>query len=175
MKTLADFTGLYQVSKTLRFELIPVGETLRHIEEKGIIEADTKLAESYQLMKETIDDFHKDFIDRALTGVKLHGLAEYYALYTAAGEERQGKKYTDRIEKAKETLRKEIVKSFKANDMFKKLDKKELIQDELQKWIDTAHPVISPSHSLPKASPFLAFCAADRTASSERKLPGGAF
>lgn len=140
MKTLADFTGLYQVSKTLRFELIPVGETLRHIEEKGIIEADTKLAESYQLMKGTIDEFHKDFIDSALTGVKLHGLAEYYALYTATGEEKQDKKYTDRIEKAKETLRKEIVKSFKANDLFKKLDKKELIQDELQKWIDTAHP-----------------------------------
>ena len=140
MNTLADFTGLYQVSKTLRFELIPVGATLQHIEKKSIIDADTRLAESYKLMKKTIDEFHKDFIDRALMGAELTGLADYYSLYTASSEEKKDKKYADRVKKAKDALRKEIVKRFKANELFKKLGPKELIQDELQKWIDTSHP-----------------------------------
>lgn len=32
-----DFTKKYQLSKTLRFELIPIGETENHIKEKGLI------------------------------------------------------------------------------------------------------------------------------------------
>lgn len=34
MKKLSDLTGLYSLSKTLRFELIPIGKTLENIEKK---------------------------------------------------------------------------------------------------------------------------------------------
>ena len=33
-----DFTNLYPVSKTLRFELIPEGETLHYLEKNGVLE-----------------------------------------------------------------------------------------------------------------------------------------
>ena len=32
-----DFTNLYPVSKTLRFELIPEGETLHYLEKNGVL------------------------------------------------------------------------------------------------------------------------------------------
>ncbi len=66
MKDLTQFTNLYSVSKTLRFELKPVGATLGNIQKNGIIEKDTALAASYKKMKNTIDEFHKDFIERTL-------------------------------------------------------------------------------------------------------------
>ncbi len=37
MKTLNDFTNLYQLSKTLRFELKPVGNTKENIEAKVLL------------------------------------------------------------------------------------------------------------------------------------------
>ena len=37
-----DFTNLYPVSKTLRFELIPEGETLYYLEKNGVLENDEK-------------------------------------------------------------------------------------------------------------------------------------
>ena len=37
MNNMGNFTNQYQVSKTLRFELIPQGKTLEHIQKTGII------------------------------------------------------------------------------------------------------------------------------------------
>lgn len=43
---IADcFTGLYPVSKTLRFELRPVGKTQKYIEKHGILDDDFQRAE----------------------------------------------------------------------------------------------------------------------------------
>lgn len=33
----SQFTGLYELSKTLRFELKPIGETLNSLEKDGVI------------------------------------------------------------------------------------------------------------------------------------------
>ncbi len=141
MKDLSRFTSLYPVSKTLRFELIPVGDTLKHIEEKGIIDADIRLAESYKKMKKTIDEFHKDFINSSLRKVRMEDLLEdYYALYTAAPDIRSGSDYKKNYDEVRSKLRKTIAKAFRENDLFKVLDKKELIQQELWKWIDNNDP-----------------------------------
>lgn len=37
MNTYEEFTGSYSLTKTINFALNPIGETLRHIEEKGFI------------------------------------------------------------------------------------------------------------------------------------------
>jgi CRISPR-associated protein Cpf1 len=71
MLQIKDFTNLYQLSKTLRFELIPQGKTLEHIEKNGFLTQDEHRAESYQEVKRIIDDYHKAFIEKALTGFKL--------------------------------------------------------------------------------------------------------
>lgn len=40
MSNFNEFTHLYQLSKTLRFELKPIGETLKHFNESGILDQD---------------------------------------------------------------------------------------------------------------------------------------
>ena len=40
----SDFTNLYQLSKTLRFELIPQGQTLENIEKNGLLQQDEQRA-----------------------------------------------------------------------------------------------------------------------------------
>ena len=52
MKQLKELTGLYSLSKTLRFELKPIGNTLRHIEAKGLITQDEQRAEEYKKVKD---------------------------------------------------------------------------------------------------------------------------
>lgn len=123
MKDLSTFISQYDVSKTLRFELIPTPETEKHIQEKGILDADEKLAVSYKRMKETMDEFHKDFIDRVLSTAQLRHIDEYCALYWADAEEKNSGKYADRLIAASAELRKEIVQCFKADDVFKKIEK----------------------------------------------------
>ena len=67
MNSYLDFTGLYPLSKTLRFELKPIGKTLENIEKKGIISSDIKRSEDYKLVKRMIDDYHKIFITESLS------------------------------------------------------------------------------------------------------------
>lgn len=114
MKSLFDFTNIYSLKKTLRFELEPVGKTQEHIKSKGIIKCDTKLAESYKKMKQTIDKYHRDFIEISLEKAKLTGLEEFYRLYTADTETKKSNTYKKQFSAVKQSLRKEIVKCFKS-------------------------------------------------------------
>jgi CRISPR-associated protein Cpf1 len=134
---LIKFTNQYQLSKTLRFELIPQGKTMEFIQVKGLITKDEQRAESYKKMKKTIDEFHKYFIDLALKNVKLSFLEDYFNLYNQSSETKKEQKFKDDLKKVQDNLRKEIVKSFSngdANAIFAILDKKELITVELEKW-----------------------------------------
>lgn len=65
-KKISDFTNLYKVSKTLRFELKPVGNTKDRITE--FIERDEKRAEAYVIMKRIIDNYFKEHIEQKLSG-----------------------------------------------------------------------------------------------------------
>lgn len=133
------FVQQYQLSKTLRFELIPQGKTQDFIQEKGLLKQDEQRAESYQEMKNTIDKFHKYFIDLALRNVKLTHLNTYLDLYNKSAEVKKEPKFKDDLKKVQDNLRKEIVKSFSEGDaksIFAILDKKELITIELEKWIE---------------------------------------
>ncbi len=51
MKNLEQFTGLYSVSKTLRFELIPDARTKKYLEHSDLISRDEHRAESYKIVK----------------------------------------------------------------------------------------------------------------------------
>ena len=62
METFSGFTNLYPLSKTLRFRLIPVGETLKHFIGSGILEEDQHRAESYVKVKAIIDDYHRTIL-----------------------------------------------------------------------------------------------------------------
>ena len=135
---MKEFSGKYSLSKTLRFELQPIGKTLAHIEEKGILTKDNQRAVSYQKMKKTIDAFHKHFIEIALQNLRLVNLEKYQTLYLAPTEQKKESKFADELKKVRENLRKEIVAGFKtgpAKEVFDKLDKKELFTEILENWI----------------------------------------
>ena len=50
-KIADNFIGIYPVSKTLRFELKPVGKTQEYIEKHGILDEDLKRAGDYKSVK----------------------------------------------------------------------------------------------------------------------------
>lgn len=64
--SLNQFENLYQVSKTLRFELRPVGKTLENIENNHLLDQDSELADRYQLAKKIIDTYYKHYIEERL-------------------------------------------------------------------------------------------------------------
>ena len=102
MNELADFTNLYSLSKTLRFELKPIGKTLEKIEESGVLTNDEKRACSYVKVKKIIDEYHKAFIELVLCDFKLKttneekkdSLEEYFFYYNLQPKTEQQK--TDR-------------------------------------------------------------------------------
>jgi len=144
MNTLNQFTNLYPLSKTLRFELIPQGRTLEHITQKGYLDQDEQRAESYQKMKKSIDAFHKHFIELALSNVGLSYLVKYKDLYFAPTETKKDDTYKKDFEGVCSNLRKEIAKAFSngpAKEIYAKIDKKELITELLENWIITQKDV----------------------------------
>ena len=59
MVTFENFTKQYQVSKTLRFELIPQGKTLENMKRDGIISVDRQRNDDYQKAKGILDKLYK--------------------------------------------------------------------------------------------------------------------
>lgn len=131
MRTIDELTGLYSLSKTLRFELKPVGATLSHIEEKGLIVQDTQRADEYKKVKEIIDRYHKRFISMCLSGceLKMETLEQYVALAQEANRDEA------EFDKVKASLRKQIVECFKKGGSYADLFKKELIQKHLPEFV----------------------------------------
>ncbi len=70
---LNTFTKQYSLSKTLRFELRLVGETEDYLENfkskylKTVVEVDERRSADYLIVKEIIDDYHRDYIEKKLS------------------------------------------------------------------------------------------------------------
>lgn len=129
IQLLADnFTNVYSLSKTLRFELRPQGKTKEFIERDGILDTDIHRAESYKKVKKLIDGYHKVFIDEVLSTVSLDGLDEYSNLYSNA---HRSDKEEKEFEKLQTDLRKQIATAFSSHPQYKVLFNKELIKKEL--------------------------------------------
>jgi len=129
---LRSFTNQYSLSKTLRFELIPQGKTLEHIQNKGLLEQDNNRAVSYQKVKKIIDEYHKVFIDDSLKGLLLNDLDAYADWYQKKDKDDDDKKA---LVKVKEQLRKQIALTFTSREKFKRLFEKELIKEDLLEFV----------------------------------------
>lgn len=143
MNTLKNFTNLYQLSKTLRFELIPQGKTLEFIEKNGLLSQDEHRAESYKKVKKLIDEYHKKFIDEALSNCVVKyksedekdSLEELFFYYKLPQQDEARK---NNLPKIQENLRKQIVKAFTSDSRFTRLGKKELIKEDLLNFVVNA-------------------------------------
>ena len=142
MNTLQQFTKLYSQSKTLRFELRPIGGTLEHIVSSGLLEQDQHRASSYSRVKEIIDEYHKAFIECVLENFKLaytaegkkNSLQEFYTCYICKSKDETQKKLFEEIQKS---LRKQIADSLTADDRYKRIDKEDLIKKDLVAFVKT--------------------------------------
>ena len=139
---MKQFTNLYQVSKTLRFELKPIGKTKENIEKNGILERDNQRAIGYKSIKKVIDEYHKAFIELMLDNFelelkdsgKLDSLEEFYMLYHLPSNDSTRK---DRITKVQDALRKKISECFTKTEQYKRLFGKELIREDLEPFVGT--------------------------------------
>lgn len=133
MKKINELTALYPLSKTLRFELKPIGKTLDHIEQKGLIVQDEQRAEEYKQVKNFIDSYHKEFITMCLKGLKLNMI--YLERYESLA--RDVHRDEAEFDKVKAALRKQIVEAFKQGGSYNDLFKKELIQKHLPEFVES--------------------------------------
>lgn len=139
MNVLSDFTNLYSLSKTLRFELRPIGKTLETIERSGLLEQDQHRAESYVKVKKIIDEYHKNFIEQALCDFSLQienvgkkdSLNEFFFWYMNKNDNAR----KERLEEIQTNLRKQIAQCLKSFDAYKRIDKKELIKEDLISFV----------------------------------------
>lgn len=127
-----NFINLYPLSKTLRFELQPIGKTAENFEINRLLEADEALAEKYKLVKGYIDRYHKDFVERTLADFRLDGVREY-AEQIYFNSKRDEKAMAD----AEAKMRKAIAKRLTSAPEYKQLgSKEEMIKNLLPSFVN---------------------------------------
>lgn len=119
------FTGLYKVSKTLRFELKPIGKTLENMKKFNVLENDRARDAQYERMKDILDVQHRALLDRTLERVGKEQdsgdwikLAESYRQFRSGKKDKTAKASLDKI---LEAMRKSIVAAFKEDAQYKEL------------------------------------------------------
>lgn len=133
-----DFSNLYPLSKTLRFELIPQGQTLEYIQQDGLLEEDEVRAQDYKIMKKLLDEYHKMMIESVLSDqnskFELDYLEDFKRHYGTLPEQRDDKEYG----KISQNLRKKVKSWFEGNELYKKLkDNKKFIKEELAIYLES--------------------------------------
>ncbi len=130
-----NFTNQYQLSKTLRFELKPIGKTLNNINSKMLLEQDEKRASEYKVVKKIIDEYHKDFMNEAMDGFLFDNddINSYERLFYIKDKSDEDKKA---IESVQQKMRKKIAEKFQKHPLYKNLFAKELIKQDLLSWLD---------------------------------------
>lgn len=119
-----QFINRYQLSKTLKFSLIPVGKTEDHFNKKLLLEKDKQRAENYAKVKGYIDRFHKAYIESVLINTRVDKVDEYANLYWKHNRSDSDLKTLESLEN---NMRKQISKRLTSTASYKRLFEKELI------------------------------------------------
>ena len=126
--------NLFSVSKTLRFELKPVGKTQEYFEQY-ILDQDEEKSETFKKVKKYCDEYHKHFIEECLKDFDNSDftqlLKDYLNLYNNSSKtENEEKEFED----VKKNLRKIVSAQFKKNESYKGLFGKEIIKNYLKEY-----------------------------------------
>ena len=138
MATIENFCGQgngYSVSKTLRFELKPMGKTLENISKGKFLESDKKKSEDYKEVKIIIDNYHRYFIDDVLKSASFN----WVDLAKEINEYSKTKSDDTNLLFAQQKQREEILKVFNSDKRFKSLTAstpKELFNNLLPEWFE---------------------------------------
>lgn len=117
MKNFENFTNLYEISKTLRFELKPIGNTTALLEENKIIQNDKYRRKKYELVKPYFDKIHREFIEFSLKNTHLDifndfDISAYRDIYKKWYNNRKDAELTKEKEKFENNLMKQIGELF---------------------------------------------------------------
>ncbi|MCL2031953.1 MAG: type V CRISPR-associated protein Cas12a/Cpf1 [Methanomassiliicoccaceae archaeon] len=154
MDSYEQFTKLYPIQKTIRFELKPQGRTKEHFDNSNFLEKDRERDDNYKILKEVIDDYHREFIDECLSNIQLNwdDLKKFSEEYRRSKEKknnRDSESEQKRMSTTSETrainkknleaeqkrMRGEIVSAFKKDDRFKHLFSEKLFSILLKNQI----------------------------------------
>lgn len=142
MRKIDWFTNQYSLSKTLRFKLLPVGETFKNFELNKMLEEDEKRAKSYTIVKKLMDDYHRKFIESCFTAFTssnalnsfLNEINTYQELYYKLNKNDSDKK---NMKKSEDQLRKIIAKVLTDDSRYNLLFKQEMIKDLLPNSLES--------------------------------------
>lgn len=145
MKAIEKFCGQlngYSRSITLRNRLVPIGKTEENINHFRLLENDKKRADSYQEVKNIIDDFHRSFIQDVLSNANFEWgpLFDEFDLYQSKNDKAEKAKIKPDLQKLQSLMRTKVVKKFTSDERFKKLFAKELLSELLPEIIKSADP-----------------------------------
>ena len=128
MNKIEKFTNKYKVSKTLRFKLEPIGSTDEFIKRRQLIEEDEERSVLVEKMKQIMDEYHKEFIDKTLSSFAFDQstLQELFDVYFSPNSNDR----TNQIDAKMETLRKSIEEAFEKAGS-KKLNSEDFINNTL--------------------------------------------
>lgn len=127
-----QFINRYPLSKTLRFSLIPVGETENNFNKNLLLEKDKQRAENFEKVKGYIDRFHKEYIESVLCNARIEKVDEYADLYWKSNKDDSDIKAMKSLEN---DMRKQISKQLKSNACYKRLFRRELICEDLPSFL----------------------------------------
>ena len=147
IKMFDKFTNLYKVSKTLRFELKPIGKTLENMKKFNVLEKDSVRDAQYDRMKDILDAQHRALLERTLERVGREEdagdwikLAESYRRFRSGRKDKAAKASLDKVLGA---MRKVIVRAFGEDELYKELTEstpskfiKRLVKDDASKSLD---------------------------------------
>jgi hypothetical protein len=111
--SFSEFINQYELSKTLRFELKPIGKTDQMLKDNNIFAIDKIRKEKYEKIKPYFDRLHRKFIDKALSSVKLENLVGYNELYKKYKKDKQNKDIQKAFDEKNKIFRTKIVSYFK--------------------------------------------------------------
>jgi hypothetical protein len=150
-KVFEKFTNLYSLSKTLRFELRPMGKTLENMKSKigygknndgfDTFLADQNIEDAYQILKSVFDRLHENFITESLesTEAKRIDFTSYFEIKEELlkTNRRENREEFDRYDKMladeERELRRAIAKIYAvAGEKFKNRAGKEKSKDILK-------------------------------------------
>lgn len=115
MKNFENFTNLYSLSRSLRFELKPIWKSKDLLNENNeLFPKDKRIDEIYQnIIKPCLNELHGNFIEKSLENKEFENLKEdIIEKYKKFKQKNASKKDISNFEKIKLNLRKEIISFF---------------------------------------------------------------
>lgn len=132
-----EMSSQYSLSKTLRFELKPIGKTLINIEK--IIEEDKQRERDFQKVKIIMNKYYSYYISKLLNNkikINKESLNEYKTLYFTLKKNRNSIDSEKDLKEIQKKISKNISLMINSDGDFKKIFGKEFVKDILKRYLE---------------------------------------